>query len=100
MDMSKQVIDEQTALYEKIGEQFKQRGEELEDKKEALKDEYKDKVLDLEMEIKSIRMNILELKKEQRIKLKELDESMKSELELYHFQTKIWREANNGRAFL
>ena len=98
--MSKQVIDEQTALYEKIGEQFKQRGEELEDKKEALKDEYKDKVLDLEMEIKSIRMNILELKKEQRIKLKELDESMKSELELYHFQTKIWREANNGRAFL
>jgi len=98
--MSKQVIDEQTVLYEKIGQQFKQRGEELEDKKEALKDEYKDKVLDLEMEIKSIRMNILELKKEQRIKLKELDESMKSELELYHFQTKIWREANNGRAFL
>tara|TARA_R110001606_G_scaffold62209_1_gene145003 strand:+ start:4529 stop:4828 length:300 start_codon:yes stop_codon:yes gene_type:complete len=98
--MSKELIDETTKMYRLIGDRFKLRQEELDDKKELLKDEYKDKVLDLEMEIKSLRMNILDLKKEQRIKTKELDESLKSELELYEFQTKVWREANNGRAFL
>ncbi len=98
--MSKEVIDEQTKFYDKIALVFKQREEEIDDKKEALKDEYKDKVLDLEMEIKSIRMTILELKKEQRTKLKEMEESLKSDKELFEFQTKVWREANNGRAFL
>jgi phage host-nuclease inhibitor protein Gam len=98
--MSKEMIDKTTKMYELIDERLKLKQEEIEDKKEALKDEYKDKVLDLEMEIKSIRMNILDLKKEQRIKIKELDESLKSELEMYEFQTKVWREANNGRAFL
>ncbi len=98
--MSKEMIDKTTKMYELIDERLKLKKEEIDDKKELLKDEYKDKVLDLEMEIKSIRMNILDLKKEQRIKIKELDECLKSELEMYEFQSKVWREANNGRAFL
>jgi GTP1/Obg family GTP-binding protein len=98
--MSKQVIEEQTKLYERIGELFKQRELDIEIKKEDLREEYNDKVLDLEMQIKAIKMKILDLKKEQRIKTRELDNSMKAEVELFDFQTKIWKESGNGRAFL
>tara|TARA_R110000772_G_scaffold130952_2_gene239188 strand:- start:475 stop:771 length:297 start_codon:yes stop_codon:yes gene_type:complete len=98
--MSRDVINEQTKLYERIGELFKKRELDIEIKKEDLKEECNEKILDLEMQIKSIRMKIFDTKKDYRIKNRELDISMKDELELYEFQTRIWRESGNGKAFL
>ena len=97
--MSREVIEEQNKFYEKIGKYFQEREEKLEDKKELMIMEYKDKILQKEMEIKGLRIDIIDLRKQQRENVREMEISFKEDKELYELQLKVWRDCNHGKAF-
>ena len=88
------LVQQTTLMFEALEKKLNEKENKLEDQVIEIKEEYKARILDKEMEMKSLRMEICELRKAEKQAIKEAGENLKEERKLLNFQLSAWNSGS------